>query len=223
MTVWFSNAALWLLQLPVAARETTLVRQVGSEPTLLERVTSVAGALMTLALLVLTVAVVPAAWNFRKSYKKVSDLLDRVYGDINPLMRHASAIADDVNYITTSIRVDIQHVNRTIAAANERLQQAVDLTEQRLSDFNALLEVVQQEAEEVFVSTASALRGVRDGAVAYRRGAEDADPPGDIGWHEAVDEATQAEEESDGDDSTSTAAGGRPGPRIRPRRGRRRP
>jgi hypothetical protein len=32
---------------------------------------------------------------FRKSYAKVSDLLDRVYG-INPLMRHASAIADNV-------------------------------------------------------------------------------------------------------------------------------
>ena len=45
---------------------------------------------MTLAILVLTVALVPAAWNFRKSYKKISDLLDRVYGDVNPIMRHAS-------------------------------------------------------------------------------------------------------------------------------------
>ena len=87
---------------------------------------------MTIALLVLTVALVPAAWNFRKSYAKVSDLLDRVYGDINPLMRHASAIADNVNYITTSVRTDVQQVNATIAAANQRLQQAVALTEQRL-------------------------------------------------------------------------------------------
>ena len=66
---------------------------------------------MSLALLVLTVALVPAAWNFRKSYKKISDLLDRVYADINPLMQHASAIADNVDYVTTSIRADVQQVN----------------------------------------------------------------------------------------------------------------
>jgi len=48
------------------------------------------------------------AWNFRKSYKKVSELLDRIYGDVNPLMRHASAIADNVNYVTTSIRTERQ-------------------------------------------------------------------------------------------------------------------
>ena len=54
-------------------------------------------------------------------------------------MRHASAIADNVNYITTSIRADVQQINATIAAANERLQQAVQLTERRMSEFNALL------------------------------------------------------------------------------------
>ena len=103
------------------------------------RITAIASGLMTIALLVLVVARVPAAWNFRKSYAKVSDLLDRVYGDINPIMRHASAIADNVNYITTSMRTDVQQVNATIAAANERLQQAVAVTEQRLGEFNALL------------------------------------------------------------------------------------
>ena len=56
-------------------------------------------------LLILTVALVPAAWNFRKSYSKISDMLDKVYGDVNPLMRHASAIADNVDYISTAIRV----------------------------------------------------------------------------------------------------------------------
>ena len=86
---------------------------------------------MTIALLVLAVALVPAPWNFRKSYAQVSDLLDQVYGAVNPLMRHASAIADNVNYITTSVRTDVQQVNATIAAANQRLQQAMALTEQR--------------------------------------------------------------------------------------------
>src|SRR5207245_2686327 len=112
--------------------------------------------------------VVPAAWRFRRTYKKVDELLDRVYGDIVPIMRHASTIADNVNYITTSIRTDVQKVNATIASATDRVHHAVTLTEERLNEFNALMEVVQQEAERVFVSTASTVRGVRTGAAAFR-------------------------------------------------------
>lgn len=242
ITVPPADVTLALLQLGSATAETTLVRQVASEPTLLEQVMSIASGLMTIALLVLTVALVPAAWNFRKSYKRVSDLLDRVYADINPIMRHASSIADDVNYITTSIRVDVQQVNRTIAGVNQRLQDAIALTERQLHDFNALLEVVQQEAEDAFVSTASTLRGVRGGAMAYRRGAEDADDEVDaverddldaVEYETDLDDADaaaadewglfdaagEAEEMIDGDDSTNGDEGDRPRPRVK-RRGR---
>ena len=47
-------------------------------------------------------------------------MLDRIYGDINPLMRHASTIADNVNYISTSVRVDVQKVSQTVALANQQ-------------------------------------------------------------------------------------------------------
>jgi hypothetical protein len=156
------------------------------------------------------VALVPAAWNFRKSYAKVSDLLDRVYGDINPLMRHASAIADNVNYITTSVRTDVQQVNATIAAANQRLQQAMALTEQRLGEFNALLEVVQEEAETMFIATASTVRGVRTGAAALHTENEDDDAP--------VASRPTPEEDDDGYDDPDQPEAGTTRPRVRPRR-----
>jgi uncharacterized protein YoxC len=166
---------------------------------------------MTISLIVLAVALVPAAWNFRKSYAKISDLLDRVYGDVNPLMRHASAIADNVNYITTSVRTDVQQVNATIAAANQRLQQAVALTEERLNDFNALLAVVQQEAETMFVATASTVRGVRTGAAALHT--EDFDD----GAYDAT--GAMSEELLDGyDDDPGAPEAGTTRPRVRPRR-----
>src|SRR5437016_1486639 len=117
MIVSFARAGAWLL-LQAAHTDTLLMRQVGAERGWFEKTTAVASGLTSIAILVLAVALVPAAWNFRKSYAKVSDLLDRVYGDINPLMRHASAIADNVSYITTSVRADVQQVNATIAAAN---------------------------------------------------------------------------------------------------------
>ncbi|MDB4899845.1 MAG: hypothetical protein JWN53_1653 [Gemmatimonadetes bacterium] len=213
MIVSFARAgAWWLVQAAQLSQhgDTVLMRQVGQQRGWFETVTSVASALMSVALLVLTVALVPAAWNFRKSYAKISDLLDRVYGDVNPLMRHASAIADNVNYITTSVRTDVQQVNATIAAANQRLQQAVALTEQRLNEFNALLEVVQQEAENMFVATASTVRGVRTGAAALHH----ADDEGS-----ALDAAALASEElHDGYDDPDAPEAGTKGPRLRPRR-----
>jgi uncharacterized protein YoxC len=208
MTVSFVRAGALLL-MQAAHADTVLLRQVGQDPGWFEKATAVASGLMSVAILVLTVALVPAAWNFRKSYSKISDLLDRVYGDVNPLMRQASSIADNVNYITTSIRTDVQQVHATIATANQRLQQAVALTEQRLNEFNALLEVVQQEAEQMFVATASTVRGVRTGAASLHN--EDDEEL-------ALDAPLPTSEElDDGYDDPDASEAGTTRPRVRPR------
>jgi uncharacterized protein YoxC len=198
MTVWVSSGIQLLLQAARALPDTIYTKQVVSEPGLWEKVTSAASGVMTITVIVLTVALVPAAWNFRKSYKKISDMLDKIYGDVNPLMRHASAIADNVDYITTSIRVDVQQVSQTVAAVNQRLQQAVSTAEDRIKQLNALLDVVQEEAESAFVTTASTIRGVRTG----------------------INTAFDQEELIDGDYDEGGADGWeKPRPRVRPRNG----
>jgi hypothetical protein len=214
----------WLLQIAAAAAEdTVLVRQVAAEPGWFEKVTSVADGLMTVAILVLTVALTPAAWNFRKSYQKINDLLDRVYGDINPLMRHASSIADNVNYITTSLRADVQQVNQTLTTANQRVLQAVKVTEKRLQEFNVLLGVVQEEAEDAFVSTASVVRGVRSGAERYEAELRTAEAEArleqlDDELGEALDDVfDDTGDIDDGIDSRDEPARGAEYPRIRRR------
>jgi uncharacterized protein YoxC len=163
MTAWLTTAPAWLLQAVASLPDTIVTKQVAVEPGLFAKITTYASGLASIALLVLAVALVPAAWNFRKSYGKISDMLDRIYGDINPIMRHASTIADNVNYISTSVRVDVQKVSQTVAAANQRLMASVELAEDRIKELNALLSVVQEEAESAFVSTASTVRGVRTG------------------------------------------------------------
>src|SRR3954462_11611532 len=120
MTVLFARAGAWLLVQAVHV-DTVMMRQVGQERGWFEKTTAVASSLMTIAILVLTVALVPAAWNFRKSYKRVNKLLDRIENDVAPIVRHASSIADNVNYITTSIRTDVQLVSQTIASANQKV------------------------------------------------------------------------------------------------------
>src|SRR5690349_23068221 len=158
------------LLLQTAARtipDTLYTKQIAAAPSTFEKVTSIASGLLTITIMVLAVALVPAAWNFRKSYKKVSDLLDKIYGDINPLMRHASAIADNVDYITTSVRVDVQQVSQTIAAVNQPLQQAVVPSETRLNELNAPLDKQEEQAEHALVVTYSTIRGLTAGIQSF--------------------------------------------------------
>ena len=188
-----------LLQQAVpVVRDTIYTKQIATEPGWFEKVTSIASAVMTITIIVLSGALIPAAWNFRKSYKKVSDMLDKIYGDVNPLMRHASAIADNVDYVSTAIRVDIQQVSQTVAAVNQRLQQAVAAAEDRINQLNALLEVVQEEAESAFVTTASTIRGMKTG----------------------INQAFDEEDWTDGDYDEGRADGWeKPRPRVKPRDG----
>ncbi len=198
MMGWMSGGAELLLQAARALPDTIYTKQIVAEPGVWQKITSVASGVMTITVIILTVALVPAAWNFRKSYKKISEMLDKVYGDVNPLMRHASAIADNVDYVSTAIRVDVQHVSQTVAAVNQRLQQAVAAAEDRINQLNALLDVVQEEAESAFVTTASTIRGVQTG----------------------INQAFDEEDWSDGDyDEGRADSWEKPRPRVRPRNG----
>ena len=215
MTAGFARlAAEFLLQSVQTLPDTIITKQVAVEQGAFAKVAGVAQGLMTIAILVLTVALVPAAWNFRNSYKKVNDLIDRFYGDIGPLVRNANTIADNVNYITTAIRVDVQQFNQTVTLANERLTTAVRAAERRLNELDALMRVVQREAEDAFVSTASTLRGVRAGATTLRDEVEGR-PVADLDGAEDDDAFDETEEAHGDDGETETEWNERP--RVRPR------
>jgi len=57
-------------------------------------VATVAQGLMSIAILALTVVLIPAAWSFRKSYKKVNDLIDRESGQHLSNIRNTKFAAD---------------------------------------------------------------------------------------------------------------------------------
>ncbi len=195
MSGWLTTGADLLQQVARTLPDTIVTKQVTVEPGLFQKITAYTSGIASIALMILTIALVPAAWNFRKSYAKISDMMDRVYGDINPIMRHASTIADNVNYITTAVRVDVQKLSQTVASANQRLMSSVDLAEERIKDLNALLAVVQEEAESAFITTASTVRGVRTG----------------------IHEAFEKEESVDGRYTEGEPGWEKPHPRVRPR------
>ena len=164
----FAQTAAQVAQQAAAAGDTLIVRQAPIDPGWFERLGGALRALMTLAILVLTVAVVPAAWNFRKSYQKVSDLLDRVYADVNPITHHASRIAENLDYVTTAVRADTDRARALVEDAEQRVRLVLERAEARARDLDALLEVAQGEAERSLVAAASTVAGVREGVAALR-------------------------------------------------------
>lgn len=164
MTPIVSAAVMSYMQAAARAVDTIYVQAAPSPQGWFAKATSIAGGVMTLTLLAMAIALVPAAWNFRKTYKKTNKLLERVQADVYPLLKHAHSIADNLDYISTAVRADVGMIQGTLRSANDRLKQAVGVTEERINEFNALLDVVQGEAEGLFVSTAATVRGVRTGA-----------------------------------------------------------
>lgn len=192
-----------LIQATHVLPDTLVTKQVPAAVGTFEKITSIASGLATVALLILAIGLVPAAWNFRKTYKKINELLDRVYGDIAPLVRSASIVTEDAREIVTIVKGDVRQVQQTIAAANARLLKAVKEAEARLDEFNALIEVVQEEAESAFVNTASAVHGVRTGLA------------------QVFDNTEEFEDGDDryGSDTSSAESAGPPRPRTARRRG----
>jgi uncharacterized protein YoxC len=157
-----------LLQGALTAAESTVVRSAGSGPGWYVLFTEVMSAASVLVFLVLMLILIPALVKFRKTAEKLDRVLDHVEQSIDPVTKHAAHIADNVDYISTSIRADVQELRKTLLSANSGIREVIESSERRLHELGAVLRVVQEEAEDAFVSTASTIRGLRAGAATFR-------------------------------------------------------
>jgi hypothetical protein len=159
------------------------------------------------------------ALRVHRAVERANAMLDRLQLQAGPLIARGEVIAADVQHITGTVRKDIQKISHTVGAANDRVMQAVRLTERRLNDFNTLLRMIQRELEQLFVGAAATMRGVRQGTHAFRDGPELASLEEDDDVF--LDEFDYEEEEeiTDADDVYDAAEDAPPiGPRIRRRR-----
>ena len=106
--------------------------------------------------------------------RRLTDIARRLEEQSRPVLERAAGVADNVDAITRSLRDEARHLTGSVRALSDRLTQASTHMETRIDEFNALLEVVQAEAEEAFVKTAAAVRGVGAGARALERAREPA-------------------------------------------------
>jgi hypothetical protein len=111
---------------------------------------------------------------------KVRGMIKRIRGDFDPAIRNLTAASEQAKAISGTLRKNVDELSGTVSQTNDKVRRATEAAEERLAELNALLGVVQREAEDVFVRTASAVRGVQVGAgalrgVVRRRGDEDYD------------------------------------------------
>jgi hypothetical protein len=78
-------------------------------------------------------------------------------------VEHLRGAAANIEQISETLRDEVGKLSSSVTHLSDRLDQASYRMEERIEEFNALMEVVQAEAEDVFVDTASTARGVRRG------------------------------------------------------------
>ena len=96
--------------------------------------------------------------------RAIEDLRIRAQDTIGPVSDRAKTISDNLEFITQSLRSDVEKLDSSIQVLSDRLNKVSGHIEDRIEDFSALIEVVQREVEELFLDTASTLRGFRAGA-----------------------------------------------------------
>ena len=122
------------------------------------------------AVAVILLGLVVLLLQLRGIYATVRELTGRVQKGLDPMFDQGREAAANIEFITSALRTDTQQLSDSVRLLSERLQSASDRMERRVQEFDALMEVVQSEAEDLFIASAAAARGVRAGARSLRDG-----------------------------------------------------
>lgn len=101
--------------------------------------------------------------NAREPLGQVSRVVGELNERLKPVLANVEQASETAGKVADRLREDADEVGRALRHAGESTERMVELVEDRVAEVAALLEVVQEEAEETFLSTASLLRGFRRG------------------------------------------------------------
>ncbi|MFL5382143.1 MAG: hypothetical protein ACJ8GN_06480 [Longimicrobiaceae bacterium] len=153
-----------------AVRDTVIyVQQKPGWQQWIEALAAVAQIVLAIALLAVGIGVLVAAMKVKALIKKVEEQGQKLRVDLAPAIRNVTLVSENAVSVSKSVRGDVDRLSAGVTAATEKLKDAAEVAEQRVGEFNALIGVVQEEAEELFIGSAAALRGVRAGTETFRR------------------------------------------------------
>jgi len=97
----------------------------------------------------------------RKAARAMEDARKKL--SLDPAVASLRRAAENLEAISRTVREESSRLSGSVGMLSDRVQQASDRIEERIEEFNALLEVVQGEAENAFVDSAARARGIRAG------------------------------------------------------------
>ncbi|HET7230566.1 MAG TPA: DUF948 domain-containing protein [Longimicrobium sp.] len=153
-----------------AVRDTVYVVQ--QEPGWMHTVdalAAIAQIVLAIALLAVGLGVLFAALKVKALMKKVEEQGQKLRVDLAPAIHNVTAVTENVNFVSKTVKKDVEKLSASVTAATDRLKGAAEQAEVKVGEFNALIGVVQEEAESLFITGASALRGLQAGADTFRR------------------------------------------------------
>jgi 3-dehydroquinate dehydratase len=137
---------------------------------------AVAAGAFALVFVVLLVAMLRILLIMNEAGRRLEALGQRIASD--PGIESLRKVSANLESMSTSAREEVEHLRGSVSRLSDRLTQVSDRMEERIEEFNALMEVIQAEAEGAFVDTAAAARGVRTGVGNVGRAARKGEVPG---------------------------------------------
>ena len=187
------RGSAWILQAVATLPDTVFTRQL-VERGWFDQLTHVATGVLVILLLLLVLLVFPAAWYIRGRLKQLTAVIDGLRHDFGPVVERARGVMQNAEEISATVRRDVERLSETVEQFDGQLREIADIAGDRVRDFDALLGAVQEEAEGLFLTTASAARGIRAGVRALRRHRSRR------GRRAELEAARAAEEDDDEDD-----------------------
>ena len=92
---------------------------------------------------------------------RLSESVTDLQTQLRPVLRNVERASEDANYLIGTLRSDADEVGQTMRRVSDSTSRMLEMVEERVAEATALLAVVQEEAEETFLTSASLLRGLR--------------------------------------------------------------
>lgn len=128
---------------------------------ILVMVALVVWTLVGLGILAAFVTAIPILVRLEKSLRSLDRILDVVDRHMEPILHRLQRISDDLFDISASLRSDAETIGEAVERGTRSADRVVERFERRAAEIDGLMELVQEELEQGFLTVASLLRGLR--------------------------------------------------------------
>jgi ABC-type transporter Mla subunit MlaD len=119
--------------------------------------------ILALAILVTLFYAIGLIRRAQKPLGEISATAADLTARLQPVIGNIEDATATATELAARLRDDAEGVGKALRHASDSTERMVELVEDRVAEVAALLEVVQEEAEETFLTTASLFRGLRRG------------------------------------------------------------